>query len=193
MIFPTALVLGLLSITPVFATPLTDDIANELIARDEPQSLEARAEQFSFDLDMFDKRDLADEETFELVARSPEPEPEPEPEPFPMPFPGATAADLEDMERRGVFGIGFKVAKVLGKAAWNYYKSKHHKRDEEVDGPIVLKRDELVEILQERDFDDFELEVRDFDEDMELEARSFDEPEIEERSFDEEEFDEFVL
>jgi hypothetical protein len=191
MIFPTALVLALLSITPVLSIP-TDADSNTLVARAEP---------FSLDLEemLVEKRGI-DEENFEqLVARSPLPEPEPAPEPFPLP--ATTAMDIEDMERRGIFGIGFKVAKVLGKAAWNYYKSKHHKRDDLAeDGSMILKRDDLVEILKAREFDDLEfharafddeeLEARAFDEEMEIEARSFDEPEIEERSFDEGELEE---
>ncbi|PVG00105.1 hypothetical protein CPB86DRAFT_247673 [Serendipita vermifera] len=137
MLFPTTLILAVLSITPAFAVPVltVDSDASSLVARDEPQQviLQARGESYGLDLDMMEKRDLADEESFvELVARSPEPEPLPEP--FPL-------GELEeDMERRGLFGLAFKAAKGIAKGVkaikkahdakqhYNNHRNRHHKR-----------------------------------------------------------------
>jgi hypothetical protein len=152
MLFPTALILALLSITPSLAAPTfsADSDAAALVARDEPQSiLEARGEPYSFDLDMVEKRDLADEEMFEeLVARSPEPEPEPEPEsdeemfeqlvarsPEPEPEPEPVPeGELSELDRRW-FGALFKTLTKIatkGHKAHHAYDNhrKHHRRDE---------------------------------------------------------------
>jgi hypothetical protein len=150
MLFPTALILALLSITPSLAVPTFGDDSDvvALVARDEPQSiLEARGEPYGFDFDMMEKRDLADEEMFEeLVARSPEPEPEPEPEsdeemfeqlvarspePEPEPLP---EGELVDVDRRFFGSLLRSIAKLARKGHKAHHAHqdhrKHHRRDE---------------------------------------------------------------
>jgi hypothetical protein len=130
MLFPIAVVLGLLSITPSLAIPIFDaEDGTALVARDESQSiLQARGESYSHDLDMMEKRDFAGEQVFEeLFERSPVPEP--------MPL---AETELEGMERRGFFGLGFKALKAAykggkkiheAKQAHDQHKNrKHHKR-----------------------------------------------------------------
>jgi hypothetical protein len=130
MLFPIAVVLGLLSITPSLAIPIFDaDEVTALVARDEPQFiLQARGESYGHDLDMMEKRDLAGEQVFEeLFERSPVPEPIP-----------VAETELEGMERRGFFGLGFKALKAAykggkkihdAKQAHDHHKNrKHHKR-----------------------------------------------------------------
>ncbi|PVG00106.1 hypothetical protein CPB86DRAFT_872106 [Serendipita vermifera] len=213
MLFPTALILAVLSITPALAAPVLNiDSDASLIARDEPQQgiLEARGETYGIDLDMMEKRDLADEESFvELVTRSPEPEPEPLPEPFPLPIEG----ELEDVERRGWFGAALKIGKGIAKLAHKghqahqSYKNRHHKRSKigrkignffkkAVKGVAkvaswVMKRNDQGAVsaapLVARSVEEpIELEARDIDEVVELEARDVEEPmELEARDIEE--------
>ncbi|PVG00101.1 hypothetical protein CPB86DRAFT_813381 [Serendipita vermifera] len=121
MLFPTALILAVLSITPTLAVPVLsiDSDASSLVARDEPQQviLEARGEAYGLDLDMMEKRDLADEESLvELVARSPEPEPLPEP----------IEGELEDVGRRSLLGAVFKGLSRGISAARKAHNAKQH-------------------------------------------------------------------
>ncbi|PVG01653.1 hypothetical protein CPB86DRAFT_781455 [Serendipita vermifera] len=197
MLFPTAFLFALLSISPAFALHISGG-SDALVARNEQQALEARGEFLGLDVDVMEKRGLADEEMFEeLVARSPEPEPMPfEEDAFEL-----EARDLdEDLEARSFEeleprdprqrkgNITKKVHRFKGKMRQGWGKVKEFVN--------AWRRDEDGS-LEARDFDEFDLETRSFDEpelevrssdDGELEIRSFDEPEIEARDFDEEDF-----
>lgn len=215
MLFPTTLILSFLSIAPALAIPILDVDSDALVARDEPQSLEARGGFFDIDFDMMEKRDIAGDEMFEeLVARSPEPEPEP----LPMPLP---EGEIEDMERRwlgALFKIGKAVAKGAHKAHRAHQHRKNHKRSELEDGIEQLERRHLSAVEIEarsaaleprskigRKIKNFfkkvgkgivkgiktvaKIVMKRSDDGTALEARSFDEPELEVRAFDEPEIE----
>ncbi|PVG01652.1 hypothetical protein CPB86DRAFT_781452 [Serendipita vermifera] len=198
MLFPTALLFTLLSISPVFALHISGG-SDALVARNEQQALETRGEFLGLDVDVMEKRGLADEEMFgELVARSPEPEP--------MSFDEDAfefeARDLDEMDlearsfeeleprdprqgpRKGK--ITKKVNKFKGKVRKGWGKVKEFvnawKRDE--DGSLEARDFDEFD-LETRSFDEPDLEVRSFD-DADIEIRSFDEPEIEARDFEDE-------
>jgi hypothetical protein len=142
MLFPTTLLLGLLSIAPSLAIPIGSDA---LVARDEPQSLEARGELLDLGFGMMEKRDIADEEMFELVARSPEPEPEP----LPIPLLGGAVleGEIEHLERRHLSGVEIEARSAtleprskIGDKIKNFFK----KIGRGVSIPAILPMDPLT-------------------------------------------------
>ncbi|CAG8560256.1 3813_t:CDS:10, partial [Acaulospora colombiana] len=188
------------TLTETFALHISGG-SDALIARNEQQALEARGEFLGVDVDVMEKRGIADEDMFgELVARSPEPEP--------MPFDEDVfeldARDLdEDLEARSIEDleprdpknrqrqsksarkITGKVKKFKNKGVNNFKAFVNAwKRDE--DGSLEARNVDEFD-LETRSFDEPDLEVRSFD-DEELEVRSIDEPEIEARDFEEEDF-----
>ncbi|CAG8664691.1 13501_t:CDS:2 [Acaulospora colombiana] len=197
----------------IFAAPapIFGRDSNTLVARDSTQQLHlhARSESsYGVDLDMMEKRDLADEESFlELVARSPEPEPEPLPEPFPI------EGGLDNVEERRWLGALFKIGKAIAKgvkaaknahhAKQHYNNHRHHKRSKagwrkfknafkkgfKFISNVILRRDGQDAVvaaaapLKARSIEEPELEVRSLEE-PKLEVRSV-EPELETRDVDE--------
>ncbi|PVG00102.1 hypothetical protein CPB86DRAFT_782956 [Serendipita vermifera] len=211
MLFPTAIVLAVLSITPALAILNVGSDAPSLVARDESQHgiLEARGETYGPNLDKMEKRDLANEESFvELVTRSPEPKSLPEPLHVPI--------KEENMERGSSQGNlhhkrGHNEAHngAMKKFVGGLF---HHilKRDGQgavVAAPLKARSTKEAELevrdttepeLEARDVEDFveleardieEIEARDDEESLELEARDIDDPELEARDFDELEFE----
>ncbi|PVG00110.1 hypothetical protein CPB86DRAFT_247896 [Serendipita vermifera] len=149
MLFPTTLILGFLSIAPAFSIPILTVRSDALAARNGPL-LEARSDLASLGVDMMERRDITGV-LKQFVVRSPEPEPEP----LPMPLP-YTQLEIEDMERRGLFGLAFRAVKGIVKLV-HHIKNRHHKRSKVEE---MVKRGDAVEQVEQRDLSNPEVEAR---------------------------------